>query len=255
MKSVTVRVLLYQRSHLLGNLHRQQVSLACQNNKFGAKSSGYRPAGFDRTCHIQLTSGHKRWRSHRACNSCCIFRDCRSDDGNNCFQTSADTRCINCSINKCLARVRGKAATRKERGKKGTHTDRAYKRCHAIYIKALNGKSSSKGRNGSHSCGRLHSKGKCRAAAEGDPDYMRPGNTKLIKHRKCIVCVVICRKWTGLPRPPVTSKIEAHDATAATENRNDIGPHILCHIDTVDEQYRLIITPCGVGIHYTDGTS
>ena len=63
--------------------------------------------------------------------------------------------------------------------------------------------------------------------------------------REGIVCVVALGVRAFLRRLAVTPQVEAHHPAVLGDTVSDIGPHVLAHVDAVDEEHRQAVTATG----------
>ena len=87
-----------------------------------------------------------------------------------------------------------------------------------------------------------------RAAAERRAHDVGSLDAPRVEHREGVVRVVALGVRPLLRRLAVTPEVEPHHPAALGHEASDLGPHVLAHVDAVDEEHRQAVTAAGRGL-------
>ncbi len=87
-----------------------------------------------------------------------------------------------------------------------------------------------------------------RAAAERRAHDVGSLDAPRVEHREGVVRVVALGVWAWCRRFAVTPEVEPHHPPALGNPVSDIGPHVLAHVDAVDEEHRQAVTAASRGL-------
>ncbi len=87
-----------------------------------------------------------------------------------------------------------------------------------------------------------------RAAAERRAHDVGSFDAPRVEHREGVVRVVALGVRPARRRFAVAPEVEAHDPPALGNPVSDVGPHVLAHVDAVDEEHRQAVSAAGRGL-------